>query len=82
LRFRITLWHLRAAAFMSGLLCMAASPGIAVDKPAVHTVLIAPGGPFMEVRGRKERGVPLFLHAASDDDRRSDRQMSDAACAF
>jgi len=30
----------------------------------------------MEVRGEKARGIPLFLCAASDDDRRSDRQMS------
>ena len=31
---------LRAAAFMSAVLCMIASPGIAVEPPVVHTVLI------------------------------------------
>jgi len=30
----------------------------------------------MEVHGEKARGIPLFLYAAPDDDRRSDRQMS------
>lgn len=31
----------------------------------------------MEVHGQKERGIPLFLYAAPDDDRRSDRQVSE-----
>jgi hypothetical protein len=30
----------------------------------------------MEVHSQKTRGIPLFLCAAPDDDRRSDRQMS------
>ena len=30
----------------------------------------------MEVHGEKARGIPLFLYAAPDDDRRSDRQMN------
>ena len=41
LRFNITQRRpLRAAAFMSALLGMTASPGIAVEPPVVHTVLI------------------------------------------
>jgi len=41
LRFNVTLRQpLRAAAITSALLCMTASPGIAVEPPVVHTVLI------------------------------------------
>jgi plastocyanin len=40
-RFSITLRRpLRAAALTSALLCMTASPSIAVEQPVVHTVLI------------------------------------------
>ncbi len=41
MRFSITLRRaLRAAAAVSALLCVTASPGIAVEPPVVHTVLI------------------------------------------
>ncbi len=31
----------------------------------------------MEVHRPEKRGIPLFLYTASDNDRRSDRQMSE-----
>jgi len=41
LRFSITMRRgLRAAAFISALLCLNASTGIAVEQPVVHTVLL------------------------------------------
>jgi plastocyanin len=41
LRFSITMRRgLRAAAFMSALLCMNVTTGIALEQPVVHTVLI------------------------------------------